>query len=363
MKIGILTFHKAKNYGAILQAFALMTKLRELGHKPYIINRPNKKFKFSRYILHLIKDIISLDVIRWYSFKNFANSILKPTTRKYNNKNILKFDKFENFDCCIVGSDQVWRLEYSQIGLNFFFDFIKDSKVKKISYAASFGIDTWKEQNSLTKKVKKQIEKFSGVSIREDSGVRICKSKFNVDATLVLDPALLLTKERYIELFQIEKFKKTSSKEILATYIIGKNKKDLKLCSRFSKENNLIHKILFYNTLNPLDSYFKNPFFYYNLKEWVQNIYNADYIITNSYHGTIVSIIFEKPFFVLNNKSAGIARLKTLLGMLNLTDRFIENPESISFTKMNDHINYSSVKDVIDTKIKASINFLDTHLK
>jgi hypothetical protein len=363
MKIGILTFHKSKNYGAILQAFALMTTLRTLGHEPTIINRPNKKFKLYRFVLHLIKDAITLDIIRWHSFKRQANKLLKPKSTKYDNDSILDFEKREDFDCCIVGSDQVWRVEYSQIGLNYFFDFITNNKIKKISYAASFGMDSWKEQENITTKVKELIKKFDGVSVREKSGLEICKDIFDVEATLVLDPTLLLTKEKYIELFQLKPYQSNSSKKKLVSYIIGRNKIDLIKSKKLAKENNLKHKNLFYNTLNPFDSYTENPFNYFTPKDWLQNILEADYVITNSYHGTIFSIIFEKPFFVLNNESAGITRLKSLLTILNLKNRLIESMDYISFKEEDLYIDFKKVKETYTSKKELSIGFLKEHLR
>jgi hypothetical protein len=359
MKIGILTFHDAKNYGAILQAFALINIIKKLGHTPVIINRLNKKSKFKRFVIliHFIKSIITLDFIRWYSFVKFNESIIAPKTRKYNDVAINKFDEFENFDCCIVGSDQVWRLGYSAIGLNYFFDFIKRNKTRKISYAASFGLEEWGEDAAVTNKIKTCLTKFKYISVREESGVKICNNIFNVPATLVLDPTLLLTKNEYIELFQLDGLENPSD-NIIATYIIGKNESDYKTCKKFAKENNLKRKNLYYNSLNILKVLHEKQFICYDVKEWLNIIAKSKYVITNSYHGAIFSIIFEKQFIVLNNKTAGITRLRSLFNILNLNDRLFENSADISKNELEKPINYSYVNEILNEQRKHSLSFL-----
>ncbi|MDO9594865.1 MAG: polysaccharide pyruvyl transferase family protein [Lutibacter sp.] len=349
MKVGILTFHKAKNYGAVLQAYALKTTLKKLKVNPYIINR----YAGSKSIIHKLYFTLwpkyILQRITWFSFDRFAKQHLIPKTRKYSSvKSLNKFNKYENFDVVIVGSDQVWRMEFSAIGYNYFLDFIKSNTIKKISYAASFGNDEWKKDLSITTNIKQMLNDFSSISVREISGVKICSDVFNTKATHVLDPTLLLNEKEYDSLLLKNPF--SNNENVLVSYILG-NQESVKYCNLFAKKNNLDYTDLYYvyqfnSVFSPLE-YGRKHYLHLTVNEWITQIKYAKYLVVNSYHATIFAIIFKKQFIVVDHPSGGTGRITSLLEQLGLQDRFISHISGISLNLFMKQINW----DLVDMKL------------
>lgn len=361
MKVGILTLHKSKNYGAVLQLYALKTILEKKAIDTYIIDRYSVHKNILYYLYFKLYPKHFIFSIKWFFFDKFNKKYLSKKTRKYTStKSLTKFCQNENFDICIVGSDQVWRLEYSDIGLNYFFDFIEDSNVKKISYAASFGLNDWNENIEITLKIKNLLKNFTAISVREESGIKICNDIFNVDASLVLDPTLLLDKEDYEKLFIKKQFKRKSGKII--SYILGNNKEAISKCKKVSQELNYEYSDL-YSTCSILEYFTLNRnsnknIFHVSVENWLFEINNADYIITNSFHGTVFSIIFEKQFIVIDHKTGGSDRIYTLLKILGLEDRFFVDENSININNLNRVVNFKEVKEKLELIKTDSLSFI-----
>ena len=225
MKIAILTQPLKSNYGGLLQAYALQKSLSKLGHDATTVNRfflPKTKLKvlenfIKRVLLVYIKGRKDIEVFPLQPSKK-EQEIMATNTSAFIKNNIALTktisstveleEMIEEYDAFVVGSDQVWRPKYSPSIYNYFLDFIeKDNpkKVKKLSYAASFGVDSWEFTPEETSKCSSLIKNFDAVSVREDSGVALCKTYLGATATHVLDPTLLLSKEDYLKL--IEKYK------------------------------------------------------------------------------------------------------------------------------------------------------------
>ena len=209
MKIGILTQPLASNYGGILQNYALQVVLKRLGHDPYTIYYGQGKFWdwVNIWIRYIVKVIIRHPG-RKYRPLNYNDFIHRCTrsymvdfvkeniqTTKHLGRNI-RYSQIEHygFDAYVVGSDQVWRPIYNEGELlgNMYLDFAKDiPSIKRISYAASFGVDNWNEYNKYqTNQCQELINLFDAVSVREGSGVDICKKYLKKDAVHLLDPTL-----------------------------------------------------------------------------------------------------------------------------------------------------------------------------
>lgn len=366
MKVGILTFHRAKNYGAVLQAYALQSILKKFGIDAYIIDRYSGHESLSRKIYFSIHPTHIFQKFIWLCFIQFSKTYLLPKTIKYpTNFSLKKFFKNENMDSVIVGSDQVWRIEYSQIGLNYFFDFIEDEKVRRISYAASFGKDCWEENNTTTQLVGQLLNRFHAISVRENSGVKICADTFRLKSTLVLDPTFLLKPEEYDSLL-MKKFPKKNNNK-LVSYILGINNiESLKYCNKLAKENDLDYSDLyfrytFYNLFKPPVNG-KKHFFHISVPQWLVEIRDAKYVVTNSFHATIFAILFKKQFLVFDNKSGGSDRIQTLLAFAGLQDRFVAHIEDITVMLLNQPIDYNSVHSNIESEKIRSIQFLKDSL-
>lgn len=365
MKVGILTFHSAKNYGAVLQTFALQHSLKLMGVDAFIIDRYSGHKSLIHQIYWTFHPRVIVQRLSWLSFDQFSKKYLIPKTKEYNTStSLIAFNKTENFDAVIVGSDQVWRMEFSLIGYNYFFDFLDGNNIRKISYAASFGKDKWEESDKVTAHVKKLLNDFSSISVREKSGVNICAETFNTQAIQVLDPTLLLTKEDYESI--VLKNSPVAFNKNLVSYLLGEKQESLKYCDSFAKTNHLGFLDLYH--IYPISSSFSASEFgekrhlHVSVPEWLAQIRNAQYIITNSFHATIFSILFRKQFIVVDHPSGGTDRIISILELLGLNDRFVSNVSEISIELFQKSIDWNSVHELLNREKERSISFLHNSL-
>ena len=227
MKIGIVTLPLHINYGGFLQNYALQVVLKRMGYEPLTLNQRPKRMSFKEkmntYYLPNLKTmalrLIGMGNDRFWMHihnKGLHKRLWKESTYFYDKYIIhtvpLRPDKDFNFICdkynlkaVIVGSDQVWRPRYVENMSVNYLAFADYKRVKKISYAASFGTDQWEYNEHETEKCKGLINDFTLVTVREKAGVSLCKEHFGIEAYQVLDPTLLLDKEDYITIIENEK--------------------------------------------------------------------------------------------------------------------------------------------------------------
>lgn len=367
MKIGILTQPLRTNYGGLLQAYALQTALRRLGHEVMIVNRcytnPNKSL-LSR-ILRIKNIIIGRSVacknINDIAFaeKNTSRFIQEKYTLTeaiYTTKALEACLVKENFGAIVVGSDQVWRPRYSPNIFNYFLDFCAGKAVKRYSYAASFGVDTWEFSQQETEICSKLAKQFNGITVREASAVKLCKEHLGVKAQHVLDPTLLLSQQDYKALL---KDNTHTSGGKLFTYILDAG----------AEKESIINKLSEVAGLKPFICMPKLKFTYQNAKkslkdcqypaveQWIQSFIDAEMVITDSFHGTAFSIIFNKPFWVLANPRRGNTRMESLLETFGLKDRMI-NSENIGQKDLKASINWEKVNTIKEDLKVESMSFL-----
>ena len=354
MKIGILSFHWANNYGAVIQAYALLSKLKELGHDAYIIDRQMQYKGILRKLYHRFSYNHHYS---WLKFKKDVKRFLYPLSNRYNtHQELVENFKRENFDAVIVGSDQVWR--WKLIGLNYFLDFLPDNGIKRYSYAASFGLDEWHGSEEDRKTITELLKQFNKISVREETGVKICKETFNANAELVLDPTLLHTREFY-ESTILKDYKKTNSNKVVS-YILGGDKKGQVLqIARWAKNNNYKHCELFWTALDMPSLIGKSEYHGVHVTptEWLNEIRNAEYVITNSFHATVFSILFEKQFVVLTHSGGGNNRLETLFNRLGIKGRCTNDINDIDKI-LDTKIDYSNIIENHNRTMKQSLEFL-----
>lgn len=369
-KIAILTQPLGMNYGGIIQNYALQKVLKDLGHETVTINRraevPNSKLKvlygkykplFDRYILRKnIKTFLDGKKIAQYNTRFIKNHInLSPRINSTTSLN--DYFKKEQFTAAVVGSDQVWRPRYSPNISNFYLDFIQgDNSIKKVAYAASFGTEDWEYTEKQTKIASELIKQFDTVSVREDSGVLLCDKYLNrKDAVHVLDPTLLLETTDYDLLIN------KSKKEIgLFTYVLDESTEKLNFINQCSEilnlnrcKNQAKHSINNFKGKN-IEDYIIPP-----IEGWLQGFRDADYIITDSFHGTVFSILNKKPFLTLVNKSRGASRFESLLQKLGLEDRLIYDVEDFNKGLLKNEIDFSSVQQKLNALKAVSFEFLN----
>ena len=364
MKIGILTHHYANNYGALLQAYALSTVLRNLGHQPTIINRIPKK---PTEITQQPKWKVSISVLfqNYFTkeFKKFRHYYLQPMTRLINDE--IKINTIEGmFDAIIVGSDQVWRMSYSKgLGLNNFLDFVPDH-ITKISYAASFGSDEFEGDKETINKISYLLARFKAISVREDSGITLCKNFFNSDAIHVLDPTLLLLPSDYEKL--IGNTDVNDREKFVVRYLLDPTTKKIKITEQIALNNKSTIKNIYKES--ELGFSLRNPefplskFYYPSVTSWLSGIKKAEFIVTDSFHGVTFSILFNKQFLCIANEDRGLSRMTSLLKKFELMDRLIIDTNKEQDFKKLPSIDYHRVNEILEKEKKKSLNFLEQNL-
>lgn len=338
MKIGILTLPLHNNYGGILQAYALQIVLKRMGHDAMVIDKSREIklpiLSFSRYFLYfkLLAHKVLVDrntTIFWDRKHNREYKVMSTYTLPFIQKYIKRFVasrdysniKQGNFDAFVVGSDQVWRPKYfgQNIISNAFLSFAKDWNVKRISYAASFGTEEWEYTEAQTSECKEWIKRFNAVSVRESSAVQLCKEHLGVDALHVLDPTMLLSAADYIQLFKEADTPKSSGS--LMCYILDETEDKQKVVSNVEETLNLtafsVNSKYEVRTA-PLEERIQPP-----VETWLRGFYDAEFVVTDSFHACVFSILFEKTFIVYGNKDRGMARFHSLLSIFGLENRLV----------------------------------------
>ncbi|MBN2730384.1 MAG: polysaccharide pyruvyl transferase family protein [Bacteroidales bacterium] len=378
MRIGILTQPLHTNYGGLLQGFALQRTLTIMGHDVRIVDLPFRP----KSNMRLMK-IIASRIVRKYLLKQTVNQIMphtptneqmgmiamhtnrfireniKTTERIPSVKELDKLKKYQ-FQAYIVGSDQVWRPVYSPGMPSFFLDFVKDNeKVKRIAYAASFGVDHWEFSQRLTRKCKKLAQKFDAISVREASAISLCKEYLGSDATHVLDPTLLLDKEEYIAL--VEKDKIAPKPKSLMLYVLDQADDKMAIARKVEtklglKINQVMPKKRFEkeNTTN-LDECVYPP-----VTEWIRGFMDAEFVVTDSFHGTVFAIIFNKPFIAIGNQGRGLSRFSSLLKILELEDRLISTTDQVTTQLIRGDIDYGRLNEKIREERERSLAFISS---
>jgi hypothetical protein len=379
MKIGIITLPFNSNYGGLLQAFALQTVLKQMGHEVWSVNRRNRimpfKFKVLSSTNRLIKSVISgkMGVIRsWATAKE--ELVIDQHTNRFLSENIqttdfLKsesdFEKLSRykFDAYVVGSDQVWRPKYSPRLANHFLGFIDGTvNPKRISYAASFGVDNWEFTPEQTDECRKLLAKFNAVSVREDSAVKLCKQNFGIDATQVLDPTLLVSKEEYIRL--VEKDKIPGCNGSLLTYVLDKSPDKQEFIKKIILETGLTEVSIMPKSLFRDAGRKKiSDCIYPPVTAWLRGFMDAEYVVTDSFHGMAFAIIFNKPFLALGNTKRGMTRFSSLVKLFGLEDRIILSADSHLTEKLYSPIDFHHVNEILKTKQLEAYKFLSDSLK
>lgn len=327
MRIGILTFHWATNYGAVLQAFALQKRIQDMGHEVYIIdykpwNHDVNFYSLFRYgkILHPIK--LLKECRKEKLISSFRQRYLVQTERIKRSKDLHFLS--DRFDCIISGSDQVMNASFLRVGepggsTAYYIGFGR-KELKRIAYAVSFG--TTKFPTELFSVTCPLISRFSSLSVREQSGASILNEMGRKDSVVVPDPTLLLTAEHYKLMIDIEPV----HSEVCYYILHGRKELVKKLHSHYHTQ-----KLTENNNCS--------------VEDWLANIRGASCFITNSFHGCVFSILFHVPFMIvlrtLENKGMN-DRFFSLLQFLGLTDR-ITTEDKLDYSILTAPINWEEV--------------------
>lgn len=376
MKIAILTLPLITNYGGIMQNYALQTIMRRMGHEVYTINlnRPKAKMNLAIAPYTITKRIIKKalgrkngiifqerkinkdKIIVEQHIKRFIDKHIYLTQPYYTKKELFELDK-ENFDAVIVGSDQVWRIPYAYPNIEtYFLDFIKNKNTKKIAYSASFGTDEIEFSEKQIKKCGELIKEFETVTVREDAGLDLIQAyHWNCKNPPVhtLDPTMLLSKEDYIN---ISSEYENQFDGDLFYYILDMTEDKRKVLEQISKDSGYKP----FTIKSQSNNWYDNPYdrIVPPLELWLQAFKQAKYIFTDSFHGCVFSIIFNKDFIVYGNKKRGMSRFSSLLNMFQLKNRFISTSDEYNEIFIQNHIEWKDINKKLKEYKEYSLKFL-----
>lgn len=349
MKVGILTYHRSHNYGALLQAVALRHVLVQMGHEVYfvdywpeyhrnmysVVNRSIlKQLNFPRKIKFLIHTFLKFPNIwkRRAKFLRFISQYIQPYC----------VDPSEHFEMIVCGSDQIWRKQPA-LGFRFnptYFGAGRTNADKYCSYAASMGIIDLNSEDKAN--LKKWLSGFIYISVRENNLKEALQEIGLRDVHQVLDPTLLLDKEKWTALFPDCNRRIIKGRYVLF-YDLMPNSFNLRAIEEFSRQRNLKLIILKGGADRIMNK--ENEITDADPIEMMSLIKNAEFVFTSSFHGLVFSIIFNRQFITSFAHNAD--RAKSLLGSLGLEERLVA-PNIICIpSHMRDAINYIETNNIL----------------
>ena len=372
-KIGVLTLNTYNNYGNRLQAYAVQKVLMNLGFESAIIIpifidnvfvKIKRNLKYSpleiitkfkeKYRIRIEKkdnlEIMELRENRKNEFRRFSKDYLIEKEYLISDKAVREEISSE-FDYIVVGSDQIWNPRFDFGGLYNFAGFVPMDK--RIAFSASFGVPRISEE--YITRYRKGLSEMRSISVREDIGAKVVKELTGRDVPVLVDPTMLLTKEEYLQIAKPSKFK--PKKKYMLTYFLGEHLGEIsedieRKINNICKERNL--EIVRLVSLKDRLLYDADP------SEFIDLLNSAECVVTDSFHGSVFSILLETPVVILkrkarNSESSVNIRIENLLSKFKLECRFWENVRSDDefFT-----VDYSNIDDILIQERKKSINYL-----
>lgn len=369
MKVCLVVFRFGPSHGSILQTYALTKVLEDLGHQVTIVNRI-PEVDISSNLRRMIGDIVHKRISRHHIYigefppilmKNlnrFIDANLRKKTITIKSESKLKVIGKMNFNAYVIGSDQTWRPRFVYNIFNYYLNFVpRERDVIRLSYAPSFGTEDWEYNKEQEDTCKELLSLFNGVSVREDSGLELCTRYLGRKAVHVLDPTLLLTKEDYLSTIQFKSFSEIC--------FVGYNFLD------YSEDKMHIVSIIGQILELPVKQInSKTEYIGASLKErvapsideWISGIGSTSFVVADSFHATVFSIIFHKPFIAVANESRGLARFTSLLDMCGLRERLVWNEGQISESLIKAKIDWDAVDEKIRVMKEISMEFLNKYL-
>lgn len=372
MRTAIVTLPLHTNYGGLLQAYALKTVLETMGHEVTVLDIKDKmpapkglKAPFvyaGRALKRLLKGSQGPEVFREKRYKKELPVLSAETSAfvrtKINPRLIDSYNDIKEgeYDAFVVGSDQVWRPRYFHPIKDAYLAFTRGWDVKRVAYAASFGTDQLEYEFTQLEECAKLLEAFDGVSVREDSAVGLCEEWLDHEgAAHVLDPVMLLDPQAYADMASLAKAHPAEGK--ILTYILDSSPEKT-------------HVVDFMKRITGYDSYDSSVHPYVNdrpvgervvpaLEQWLAAFVDAEFVVTDSFHGCVLSLLLHKRFIAVGNSRRGMARLNSLLDMFGLDMRLVHgiDPEDDGVYFLSD-IDWEEVDRIIARKREESLTFL-----
>lgn len=334
------------NYGGILQAYALQEVLRDFGMVPITdisrVRRPT---------LGTIRDVAADRIKRsaaaalppigqlkqWgeraeqqkadrtesgNALKRFVDSHI-DTVRLYRKSGRVDQLVLRGIDAFVAGSDQIWRRRYSDVA-SYLFDFLGDDQRVRISYAASFGVDDINDYGPiLSKRSAALARRLTAVSVREASGVEICREQWGIDAEQHLDPTMLLDRSHYDDI--ASSYRHSHAIGALVSYLLDSSDGKVTLVDEISSSLGLrVSSVLPRKSGAEPDEAASSSPARLPMEGWIKSFADAEFVITDSFHGVVFSILYNKPFLAISNEARGNSRFDSILSFFGLQDRLID---------------------------------------
>ena len=371
-RVGITTYWDTPvNYGQVLQGYALMSVLKKLGYEPFIVRYTMQEVYVNKSIFQRIRDFIRYGMNFSKFFKRFyavrenqVNRHFDEFKHKYmcfSNRIYSSFDSlqknYQEAEVYITGSDQVWG-EWGTANKKktFLLDFLPPT-VTRVAYAASFGRNSVNENE--IDLFKEALSKFNAISVREKSGIEICKQLgISQDVQCVVDPTLLLTQQEWLHELQLT-IDKQESHKIAVVYLMQNEYTTAighRVISLLKKEGYQVRYVSSAYYVDPKSNF--SP----TIEQWLSAILSADIVITSSFHGTLFSANFNTPFITLGNRGGGQgqnSRLYFLLDEIGLSTRLIDIfDKNRIYQLLNEQIDWSKTNAVFSDRRTYSFDFL-----
>ena len=374
MRIAIITLPLHGNYGGILQNYALQTVLKRMGHKVETIVQPwQLHLPVWRMPLAYGKRIVKKYLLRrrarlfyegWY---NRTQPMLLKNMRRFVSKHIATREvkcfsdiREGEYDAFVVGSDQIWRPIYSYKPITLaYLDFAKDwNNVRRVAYAASFGTDKWEYTPRQAKACAALARLFDGVSVREEAAVKTCREHLRCEALHVLDPTMLLKAEDYVSLFEGQSLEEPRGQ--LLTYVLDETPEKARIIREVAGRHH--YEVYRANSryedgFASLEERVQPP-----VEQWLKDFHDARFVITDSFHATVFSILFGKPFIVIANKARGLSRIESLLKMFGLEKHVVYGEAELDVS-LDYALNRQQLQARLQTWREESLGFLRNSLE
>lgn len=357
MKIGILTFHRASNFGAVLQNYALTSYLNKSGcqcetidyrseylekyYQPFHMKSASPKKLAAAFLNAPIRKIRKN---RYETFRNTYIPLSEPVTEKTIERISDAYDMF------VFGSDQIWNPSLTGNDMNYLGKFVEDP-AKLASYASSFGRTAVPE--ALKNQYQELLSRFNQTAVREESAGALYHSLTSKNAHVVMDPVFLLTKEEWGRLAAV---KDRQKKYILVYHLKGRQTKVNSYADYLAKQTGL--PII--DVQGWVKKYPKNvhPRYWDSPNDFLGWIQNAEYVVTDSFHCTAFSVIFQKKFWAVTEsaREENATRVGNLLNKLHLLNRLI--PTEYSKWNYAEEVAYSDVETELKNEIAQSKEYI-----
>jgi len=345
-EIGLVGWWYGRNYGSALTYFALNRLLTDLGFDVLMLDWPVTK-KPTAYDNNDARRLAN----QYYQIS------IQRTFEEYPNLN-------KYIDVFAVGSDQMWNCwGHKNMSKYYLLDFA-DNEHPKVAISTSFGHSRYVASEALIRERGALLKRFSAISVREDTGVTVCNNVFGVPATNILDPVFVVDKKHYEELIEGEEI--PYKEKYLFCYILTPTKEKGKVLNEFAKKMGL-KLVICLDNQTPLEKNkeelgIEDVEMNVGIRKWLAFIRHAEYVVTDSYHGTCFSILFRKKFLCIINYARGATRFESLLKICGLEDRGLKAVEDVSDCGISNEINYDRVEATLSKEIKFSSDWIKRSL-